>query len=246
MEERLKGLEDDNDHLHTLLSSLAAENEGLKEQIASLNRGAAAPLFVSPFPAAAAAGALRPSARGTTEPAVLTYLATLLVLYLCLESKGLYQAASLVLFTTLFMASSACARKGRRGAGPWAAVRGLPGLQRPRELLAGAKLATCAHRSFTRLFSLLPGCLAAYSALVVGSMHCIVANNMRSKLASVASVLPHCPDGPCEAAPDEGGRALMEDAPDPFGRLSPGPPHASQRGSSLIAGLVKTAQMAVH
>jgi hypothetical protein len=54
MEQRLAAMEADNGRMRTLLTSLAAENTTLKEQLASLTRGAAAALNThgsSPEPA---------------------------------------------------------------------------------------------------------------------------------------------------------------------------------------------------
>lgn len=253
MEERLKGLEDDNGHLHSLLAQLAAENVALKEQLASLSRGASAAGAAAPALPACAAAAAAPMAaiqwaslpaglqthhaRGhNSEPAALTYLATLLILCLCVESEGVCSAASLLLFTTLFFASSGAAAGGRRGtAAALRALRarGLPALKRSsqRTLLAGAKLATRAHGLFMRLFGFMPRVQHAYLTMVVGAMQCMAVNNLQRHSLSFPSQPGSIPP-PGGSSADTSPDVVMPDSGTTAGRL--------------VACLASAAHLAVH
>lgn len=89
MEERLKGLEDQNSHLRSLLEQYATENRSLKERLASLPKGARA--ASSPTTAAA---------RGRVqhiEPAALVVILTMLVVCCTAPAKPVCEALGLVL-----------------------------------------------------------------------------------------------------------------------------------------------------
>lgn len=93
MEGRMQQLETDNAQLKSLLEHCMKENGSLREQLASLTRGAG-PSGVG----------------GATEPAALLYIAIMLVLLQFLDARGLSQALGLLLFTYVFFAATAAGK----------------------------------------------------------------------------------------------------------------------------------------
>jgi hypothetical protein len=90
MEGRMQQLEVENAQLKSLLEHCMKENSSLREQLASLNKGAGIASIGS-----------------ATEPAALLYIAIMLVLLHFLDARGLSQALGLLMFTYVFFTATA-------------------------------------------------------------------------------------------------------------------------------------------